>query len=114
MNTDQSRAAKAVEFLIDSAAEYAAAAADRMKTEHMLKVSKALAMKTSDGKSQGDREADALSSPQYLAAINESVAAEQAYQLLRAQREAAIQRIEYWRSLNANQRAAERGYGSAA
>jgi len=33
---------------------------------------------------------------------------------LRALREAASARIEYWRSLNANQRAAERGFGSAA
>lgn len=112
--TNRSRAERAVEFLLDSAAEYAAAAAERIKADHMLKVAKALAFKASDSKTASEREADALTSAAYLTAINESVAAEQAYQLLRAQREAASSRVEYWRSLNANQRAAERGFGSAA
>ena len=37
---------------------------------------------------------------------------EDSVETLRAHRDAAVQTIEAWRSMNANQRAAERGYGS--
>lgn len=113
-DAEKSRAAKAVEYLVETAAELAAAKAELTKREHMLKVVKAMSMRQSGEKSAAAQEAQALASPAYLSAINELAAAEQAYQELRAMREAAIARIDYWRSMNANQRAAERGYGSAA
>lgn len=113
-DTEQSRAAKATEYLIESAAEIAAASADMVRAENMLRVVKAMAMKTSGEKSVAAQEVAAYASPQYLQAVNDLVAATQAYEELRAKRDAARARIEYWRSYNANQRSAERGYGSAA
>ena len=112
--TDQSRAARAVEFLVESAPEIAKAKAELTKREHMMKVVRAMAMRQSGEKSAAAQEAEAIASPAYQTAIAELCAAEEEYQRLRALREAAEARIEYWRSLNANQRAAERGYGSAA
>lgn len=114
MDDDRARAARATEYLIESAAEIAAARADLTKAENMLRVVKSMAMRTSNQKSVAAQEVEAYASPQYLQAINDLTAATQSYEELRAKREAAKMRIEYWRSLNANQRTAERGYGSAA
>ena len=112
--TDQSRAARAVDYLLESAPEIAAARAELTKREHMMKVVRAMAMRQSGEKSAAAQEVEAISSPAYQNAIAELCAAEEEYQKLRALREAASARIEYWRSLNANQRSAERGFGSAA
>ena len=114
MDEDRARASRATEYLIESAAEIAAARAQLTKAENMLRVVKAMAMRMSNAKSVAAQETEAYASPQYLQAINDLTAATQAYEELRAKREAAKMRIEYWRSLNANQRGAERGYGSAA
>lgn len=111
---DRDKASRATQYLVDSAAEIAAARANLTKAENMLRVVKSMAMRISNAKSSAAQETEAYASPQYLTAINELVAATQAYEELRALREAAKMRIEYWRSLNANQRSAERGYGSAA
>jgi hypothetical protein len=110
---DADRCHRAVQYLIDSAAEYGAARADQAKSEHMLKVIKALAMKASGQNSSAAQERDALTSEAYLGAVDAVFEATKDAETLRARREAAIQTIEAWRSLNANQRAAERGYGSA-
>lgn len=113
IQTDQERAAKAVEFLIDSAAEYGAAKADAVLAGNSLRRIKAMAMRDSDEKSAAMREAEAYASDAYQAALQAEREAVEDYETLRAQREAAIQLIEYWRAINANQRAAERGFGSA-
>ena len=110
----QGKAAKATQYLIDSAAEIAAAKSDLVKAENMLRVVKALAMRHSDEKSAAAQEREAYASHQYLAAVNELAAVAGEFEKLRSLREAAKMQIEYWRSLNANQRSAERGYGSAA
>lgn len=114
LDTEQSRASKATEYLIESAAEIAASAADLVRAEAMLRVVKAMAMKSSGEKSVAAQEVAAYASPAYLQAINDLVLATKCHEELRAKRDAAKARIEYWRSFNANQRAAERGYGSAA
>jgi ABC-type phosphate transport system substrate-binding protein len=110
---DQDRAARAVEFLIDSAAEYGAAKADAIRAETMLRVVKALAMKSSDEKSASAQEREAYASEAYLQAVDDLFEATKACETLRAQRDAAQATIEWWRSANANQRVAERGYASA-
>jgi ribonuclease D len=107
------RAAKAVEYLINSAAEYGAARADQARTEHMLKVTKALAMKSSGESSAAAQEREALASDAYLKAVDEVFEATKDAETLRALREAAIQTIEAWRSMEATSRAAERGFHSA-
>ena len=110
----QATAARATQYLVDSAAEIGAAKADLVRCENMLRVVKALAMKHSDERSAAAQEREAYASPQYTDAIEELAQIAGEYERLRAKREAAKQAIEYWRSLNANQRAAERGYGAAA
>ena len=108
--TDQQRAAAAVQYLIDSATEIAAAKAEMIKADHMRTVVRAMAIRQSTESTVGAREAEALTSDAYKEALYSSANAAQAYEELRARREAAHARIDYWRSLNANQRVAERGY----
>jgi ribonuclease D len=110
---DASRAAQAVQFLVDTSAEYGAARADQARTEHMLKVTKALAMKASGETSAAAQEREALASDAYLKAVDEVFEATKDAETLRARREAAIQTIEAWRSMEATSRAAERGFHSA-
>ncbi len=110
---DQERAEKAVEFLIDTAAKLGEAKANTVREEAMLRHVKALVMKSSDEKAAAAQEREAYASPEYLDAIEALWASTKTHETLRAQREAAEATIEFWRSANASQRAAERGYGSA-
>ena len=110
---DQARAARATEFLIDSAADLGAAKADAVRASAMLRHVKSLAMKASGQNSISGQEREAYASPEYLAAIDAEFEAVKRAETLKAKREAAQATIEFWRSANANQRAAERGYGSA-
>lgn len=109
---DSTKAAKAVQYLIDSAAEYGAARAEAGRADNMLRVTKALIMAQSTAKSIGAKEIEAYSHDRYQDAVNEHFEAVKTAETLRARREAAIQTVEAWRSLNANQRHAERGYGA--
>jgi hypothetical protein len=106
-------ARKAVQFLVDSAAEYAAARADRERCENMLRVVKALTMKASDEKSAAAQEREAYASDEYRNALDELFEATKEAERLRALREAAQARIEFWRSFNAGLRNAERGFHAA-
>lgn len=108
------RAQKAVQFLIDTAAEYGAARAEAQKADDMLRIVKALAMAQSNQSSAAAQEREAYASDAYRRAVDDKFEAVKAAETMRARREGAIQTIEAWRSMNANQRAAERGYGSAA
>ncbi len=106
------RASKAVQYLIDTAAEYGAARADAGRADDMLRVIKALIMAQSNEKTAAAQEREAYASDKYREAIDTKFAAVRDSETLRAKRDAAVQTIEAWRSMNANQRAAERGYGS--
>lgn len=112
--TPQQAASDATQYLIDTAYELGAAKAELVKREAMLRVVKAMVMKTSNERSAAAQEREAYASPEYLSAVEALSDAAGAYEKLRAGRDAATAQIDYWRSLNANQRAAERGYGSAA
>lgn len=105
-------ARRAVDFLIDSAAEYAAAVADREKAEHMLKVTKALVMKQGDGPVSA-QERDAVASAPYGEALATLFDAVRDMEKLKALRQAASTKIEFWRSYEATHRQAERGFHSA-
>ncbi len=111
MQAEEAR--KAVEFLIDSAAHYAAARSDQMRCENMLRVVKSLAMKASHEKSAAAQEREAYASGEYMTAINQLFEATKESEKLKALREAAKYKIEYWRSFNSNLKIAERGFGSA-
>jgi hypothetical protein len=111
---DRARAQRATQYLIDSAAEIGAAKADLVRAENMLRVVKSLAMKHSDERSAAAQEREAYASEQYQKAVDDLAALAGEFEKLRALREGAKMQIEMFRSVNANQRAAERGYGSAA
>lgn len=106
-------AQKAVQFLIDTAAEYGAARADAIKADDMLRVVKSLIMAQSLESSVSARETEAYGSKAYRDAIEAKFQAVKAAEVLRARRDGAIHTIEVWRSLNSNLRSAERGFGSA-
>lgn len=114
MQAIQQKAEKATQYLIDSAAEIAAAKGDLVRCENMLRVVKSLAMKNSGQSSAAAQEREAYASEQYQNAVQELADVAREYEQLRSLREAAKMQIEFWRSYNANQRGAERGYGSAA
>jgi hypothetical protein len=106
------RASKAVQYLIDSATKYGAARAEAQRADDMLRVIKALMMAQSNQKSAAAQERDAYASQRYQEAVDAKFEAVKESETLRASREAAIQTIEAWRSMNANQRSAERGYSA--
>lgn len=110
--TDQ-EARRAVEFLVHSAAEIAQAKADADRAEKMLKHIKAMAMKDSGESSAAAQLREAEASAAYVQGIAACYEATKHAEMLKAQREAANIKIEAWRSVKADQRAAERGYGSA-
>lgn len=110
----QQDAYRATEYLRDTAAEIGAAKADMVLAEATLKRTKALAMKASDANAISAQERDAYASSQYDAATQEVFNATKDYETLRAGREAANAKIAMWQTASANQRAFERGMGSAA
>lgn len=99
-------AEKATQFLVDTAYPYGDARARVARSEAMLRHIKALAMKASDEKSAAAQEREAYASVQYLAAIDEVFEAVKAEARLKAAREAAVIKVEVWRSVNARQRGA--------
>lgn len=113
MSVDQEAAKKATQYLVDSAAETGAAKADVERTKYMLKCAIHLVFAQETG-SVADRTAKAEISPSATDAAEAHFKAVEDYEKLRAMREAANAKIEYWRTSSANQRGAERGYGSAA
>lgn len=102
----EQEAAKATQFLVDTAYPYGAAQARVAKAEAMLRHIKALEMKASGESSAAAQEREAYASARYLAGIEEVFEATEEAQKLRASREAAMVRVEFWRSVNARQRGA--------
>lgn len=96
---------KALDWLRDNAAEIGEAKRRAVKADHMLKHVRAMAMKHSGEQSAAAQEREALSSIQYLTAIEEAAKTAGEYETKRAMREAAALKIEVWRSASANYRA---------
>lgn len=109
---DSNDAQKAVQYLIDSAPDFAFSKATQVKCENMLRVVKSLTMKASNEKTSAAKETQAYASQPYLEAVQELFEATVKAEEIKALREAAKYKIEVWRSLNAGARNAERGYGS--
>jgi hypothetical protein len=95
---------KALDWLRDSAAEIGQAKARAVKAEHMLKHVEALMFKCSDEKSAEARKADARTTDEYVAALNEDAFAAGEMAKLYALREAASLKIEAWRTASSNLR----------
>src|SRR5690349_15930677 len=96
---------KALDWLRDNAAEIGKAKTEAVKHDHMLKATRAMAMKLSGETSLGAQEREALCSEQYTDAIERAANAAGKYEEMRALREAAALKIETWRSASANYRA---------
>lgn len=95
MTEDQAQ--KAIDFIRDSAPEFAKAKADRTYIENYLKVVKAQAMADSDKKTLGDREIDAYMSEKYLFQLTEMRNAVATEEELKYRMEAAKLRFEHYK-----------------
>ncbi|SLN74931.1 hypothetical protein ROJ8625_04127 [Roseivivax jejudonensis] len=111
--TDQQRAADATQYLIDSAYKLGAAKGEMIRAEHMVGVARRQVVLHSDAKTIAEKEAEAYASPEYREAVSAYAEAATEYEKLRASRDAAQAQISYWQTVSANQRGAEKGYGSA-
>ena len=96
---------KALDWLRDNAKEIGAAKEDAVRTEKMVSHHKALAMKMSCETSVGAQEREALSSEEYVLAIDRMAKAEGYYEELRALREAAALKLNSYQTMSANFRA---------
>lgn len=99
---------KCFDFLRDSAPAIANARHAKVKTEEMRKVIWSQLRRESDDKTQAERDAYAYAHDLYVIHINEMAKAAEQFQLLYAQREAALSKIEAWRTASANERGAHR------
>lgn len=101
-------AEKAVEFLRDSAEKAAAARGNVALLEQMLKVTRAKLKSKSTVKTDSGREDEALASEEYLQIVRGYQAAVEEDALYRMKREAAIARIDAWRTQQSNIRGMQR------
>jgi hypothetical protein len=98
-------AEKALDYLRDSAVKLGDAKYQVVMTEKMAKRKFAISMSLSQEKTIAAQEREALASDIMKEAWEEEAEAAKAYEVLRAYRDAAIAKIEAWRSLTASYRA---------
>lgn len=96
-------AERASEYLRDNAERYGQLKGRMEYASDNLRRVKSMVMLGLDG-GLGERETKAYASPEYLAAIEERREAVEEYETERALRDAAVYRIEVWRSQNAARR----------
>jgi hypothetical protein len=93
----EAEAQKAIDYIRDSAPEFAKAKAERTYIENYLKVVKAKEMSNSDKKTLGDREIDAYMSADYETQLQGMRAAVAVEEELRWRMEAAKLRFEHYK-----------------
>jgi hypothetical protein len=101
--TDEA-ASDALNWLVGNARALGKAKEKAVLAESMTKRIRALEMARSDAKTVAEKERDALASEAYLLAITAEAQAAGELETLRALKDAAIARVEAWRSLQATQR----------
>lgn len=106
MNIPDDRVEKALDFLRASVDSAAKARAERLYIEHWLKSLKAQQMTLAPPGTVADREAWALSSDEYVSALEGYKAAVEIDETYRFRREAADAVIQAWRTASATERAA--------
>jgi len=97
-------ASAALDWLVQNARALGKAKERAVLAESMTKRVKAIEMARSDAKTVAEKERDALVSDAYLEAITAEAQAAGDLETLRALKDAALARIEAWRSLSATQR----------
>lgn len=103
---NETDAERATQYLVDTAYPYGEARARVSKADAMLRHIKAIAMKASNEEAASKQERDAYASDAYRDAIQELFDATLEAEKMRAAREAASIRVDFWRSVNARQRGA--------
>jgi hypothetical protein len=101
--TDEA-ASDALNWLVSNARALGKAKEKAVLAESMTKRIKALEMSRSEAKTVAEKERDALASQAYLDAITDEAKAAGELETMRALKDAAIARVEAWRSLQATQR----------
>jgi len=99
---------RAFDFLRDSAPKIANARYEKVRTEELRKVIWSEIRQGLETGPQAERDAYAYAHPDYRSHIEIMATAAGAFSLLHAQREAAIARIDAWRTVSANERGAAR------
>lgn len=102
----QEEAEKATQFLVDSAYKHGEALANAKLATNKLRHVKALAMKASGEKSAAAQEREAYASDQYIAALEKEFVCTLEAEKSKAAREAAVVKVDMWRSISARQRGA--------
>jgi len=102
---------RAFDFLRDSAPKIAAARANKVRTEERRKIVWSHLRRSCKEGTQAERDAYAYAHENYEKHIEDMSVAVEAFELLRAQREAANAKIEAWRTSSANERGAARAAG---
>lgn len=100
---------KALDWLRDNAEAIGRAKAEAVRSDHMLKHIKALAMKLQGDMPVSAQEREAFASEQYRTAIDTAASAAGEYERLKALREAAALKIEAWRTASSNYRSMKIG-----
>lgn len=104
----EEQAEAAVEYLRSSAEKAAAARGNVALLEQMLKVTRAKLKSKSTVKTDSGREDEALASSEYLEIVRGYQAAVEEDAVYRMKREAAIARLDYFRTMQANIRGMQR------
>ena len=95
-------AERAVSYLRDSAEEAGQAKANACYLETWMKIVKSQQMAKSAKKTQSEKEVDALCSPEFIEATKAHAAAVEQDNTFRFKREAAIARLDMYRTQQAN------------
>lgn len=106
MSITEEEVLRVLEFLRENGIKAAQARANRLHLEQWLKSKKALLMKQSAGQSVAAAEMEALAHPEYLEALEGFKAAIEADEKYRWWQEAAQAKLDVFRTLQANERAA--------
>ena len=102
----QDDAEKATQFLVDTSYAYGEAKALAQFSSNSLRRVKAIAMKHSHENAIGSQEREAYASDQYKEALKNELKAHIEYEKLRAAREAAVVKVDLYRTISARQRGA--------
>lgn len=99
------QAEAALEWLRSNARALGDAKEEAVKSESMRKRVRSIEMQRSEAKTVSGKEQEAEASQAYLDAVLAEAKAAGEYEYMRALKDAAVARIECWRSLRASERA---------
>ena len=103
---------KAINYIRDTAKDYAKAKANRVYLSEFRKSQKAILVQKAPQGTVSERESFAYAHPEYLALLDGLKAAVEEEERLKYILKAAELKFEKWRTENANQRAERQRYGA--